>query len=79
MHECYKYVKLFCCYGPAQTKCIVKQAVVNIDFCTSKIFSKWLHICEYAFSNLLLLANTVSTNKDYLFLFREKIQINWAM
>lgn len=21
-------------------KCIVKQAVVNIDFCTSKIFSK---------------------------------------
>lgn len=47
-------------------KCIAKQAVVNIDFYASKIFSQWLHICEYAFWNLLLLANSVSTNKDYL-------------
>lgn len=41
MYECYKYVKLLCCYGSAQTKKrIANQAVVNIDFCTSKTFSQ---------------------------------------
>jgi len=30
-------------------KMIAKQAVVNIYFCTSKDFSQWLHMCEYAF------------------------------
>lgn len=72
MYECYKYVKLLCCYGSAQTKKrIANQAVVNIDFCTSKTFSQWLYICEYAFWNLFLLANTISTNKDYSSLGRK--------
>lgn len=59
-------------------KLIAKQAVVNIYFYTSKNCSQWLHICEYAFCDLFLPANPLSTNKDYLVPLSRKSADKWS-